>query len=556
MKILNLKIKTPSHEIVRDISFSEFGISFIYGDIRDPSNRGATINSLGKTLLINMIDYIYGANENNQVMKKELENYILEARVKYLDREYSVTRIIGSSSSIYIDNEPKTLSEYKEFFCIERRLYDKQILKNKKLSELSQNVKNPGKSDYIDFIRLLELENLIEPVSKIYDSQDIITQYKNNKKDLISFYDDLNLKQIDEEIYFVDEEVKRLSAELKVISNKIKKIEISEIQQNVIEEYSNKSNELKILKAELEHERLELCRLEDFISNSNKVDITSEHVLKIYEKSKLEIPDMIKRKLDDVEKFHKKVYEERKEFLSSKISVIKERIEVLINNISTVSADVDDLGNLISINEVYQESISLYEKYNIELQQLKFREGKLSQIKNIDTEIDKESKKLTEDFEKANEIMQSYNELVILYRNYLNELSKSIYNSEVSCYFKLEIIKRHLKHRPIKLELSMRGDTGEGVGEVKKNLVDYLLFRYNNLLDLLIQDSACFNGIDPRQVCNMVTEISKIADLTQKQAIIAINKYQLGSYQESINFVVENSPIILSEDDKLLKFDF
>jgi uncharacterized protein YydD (DUF2326 family) len=60
MKILELKIKNSSGEIIRDIEFSEIGISFIFGDILEPKNLGGTINSLGKTLLLKCIDYIFG----------------------------------------------------------------------------------------------------------------------------------------------------------------------------------------------------------------------------------------------------------------------------------------------------------------------------------------------------------------------------------------------------------------------------------------------------------------------------------------------------------------
>lgn len=86
--------------------------------------------------------------------------------------------------------------------------------------------------------------------------------------------------------------------------------------------------------------------------------------------------------------------------------------------------------------------------------------------------------------------------------------------------------------------------------------MDYLLFKYNSYMDLLVQDSSCYNGIDPRQVSSMIKEVGKIAQKTNKQAIISINKYQLGEYEDAINFVKAESAIILSEKDKLFKFDF
>lgn len=555
MKILKFKIKDKSGEIIRDIEFVRVGISFIYGDIQDPKNLGATINSLGKTLLIKCIDYIYGANEDSKIIKEDIHGYILEAVIEYENKEYIIKRILGTSEEILINDKPYGLTEYKEFFNIKRSVYGKQIIVNKKVSEISYRA-NPNKDDFVNFLNLLGLNDIIKSIEEIYNSQDTIKSYKKNKLELINFYGDFDLSQIDEEIYFVDKEVKRLTDQLDVISKKIKTIEISEMQNNIVEEYANKSAKLKKTKSEYENAKLECSRLIEFIANSNKVDISSEHILAIYEKTKQEVPELVKRKIQEVEAFHKKVFDERKEFLNSKKGTIEKHIGKLEVEIANLSTEIDKLGKIISLNQVYQESIELYEKYNSDLQELKYKEGKLSQVKNIDDNINTEDSNLTINFDDASKDLAKYKELIEEYRDFIYNITKSIYDEDVNSYFDINIKKKHQKTRPVSLEINLKGDTGEGVNEVKKNLMDYLLFRYNNYMEILIQDSSCYNGIDPRQVSNMLTEVSNIAKTTNKQAIIAINKYQLGEYEDVIELVKANSSIILSEKDKLFGFDF
>lgn len=555
MKILKFKIKDKLGEIIRDIEFARVGISFIYGDIQDPKNLGATINSLGKTLLIKCIDYIYGANEDSKIIKEDIHGYILEAVIEYENKEYIIKRILGTSEEILINDKPYSLTEYKEFFNIKRSVYGKQIIVNKKVSEISYRA-NPNKDDFVNFLNLLGLNDIIKSIEEIYNSQDTIKSYKKNKLELINFYGDFDLKQIDEEIYFVDKEVKRLTDQLDVISKKIKTIEISEMQNNIVEEYANKSAKLKKTKSEYENAKLECSRLIEFIANSNKVDISSEHILAIYEKTKQEVPELVKRKIQEVEAFHKKVFDERKEFLNSKKGTIEKHIGKLEVEIANLSTEIDKLGKIISLNQVYQESIELYEKYNSDLQELKYKEGKLSQVKNIDDNINTEDSNLTINFDDASKDLAKYKELIEEYRDFIYNITKSIYDEDVNSYFDINIKKKHQKTRPVSLEINLKGDTGEGVNEVKKNLMDYLLFRYNNYMEILIQDSSCYNGIDPRQVSNMITEVSNIAKTTNKQAIIAINKYQLGEYEDVIELVKANSSIILSEKDKLFGFDF
>lgn len=555
MKILNLKIKDKSNNIIRDIDFNETGISFIFGDIQEPQNPNATINSLGKTLLIKFIDYIYGANEDTTIVKNDLNNYSLDATITHNHNKYNITRKLGNSKEISINNEIYSLVDYKKFFNIQRSLYNKQIILKKKSHEISYQTK-PNKEDVIKFLELLNLKDILYFIDEIYFSQDAIQIYKKSKTELITFYGNFDVKQIDEEIYFVDKEVKRLTHELDIISNKIQSIEISEMQINVVEEYANKSSEFKKVKSDCEKAKLEYKRLTEFIDNSDKVDITSEHILAIYEKAVQEIPELIKRKIQDVEIFHQKVFNERKDFLNRKKAQIQKVIENSEEQIYKLSHDIDKLGKLISINQVYQESIKLYEKYTNDLQALKYKEGKLSQVKNIDDNIKKEDLKLTTNFDSAGQIIQRYKDLITEYQEFIESLTQAIYEKNISAYFDIKIRRKHQKTRPVLLEMKLKGDTGEGVGEVKKNLIDYLLFRYNKYMDFLIQDSACYNGIDPRQVISMLQEVDKIAKDTNKQVIIAINKYQLGEYLTILEIVKKNSSIILSEKDKLMKFDF
>lgn len=494
MKILKLVIKDPSNKVIRDIDFEEFGVSFIYGDIQEPKNLGATINSLGKTLLIKCIDYIYGANEDSKIIKSRIHGYTLEAIVKHKDIEYKVIRILGNSNEIIINDVPYPLTDYKNFFNIKRSIIGKQFIINKKSNIISYNT-NANKYDVVDFLFLLGLNNLLGNIESIYSSQDAVKKYKDNKLDLVKFYGDFDLKQIDEEIYFVDKEVERLNSQMERISSKIKCIEISDIQMNIVEEYASKSSKLKKTKSEFEKAKLECVRLIEFIENSNKVDISSEHILAIYNKTKLEVPTLIKKKIEEVEIFHQKVFKERKEFLSDKKVTIEKDMKKMEGQIQNLSLEVDRIGKIISLNQVYQESIALYENYNNELQEVKYKEGKLSQIKNVDDNITTEDTKLTTNFDLASHTQKDYSELIKEYRDFIYGITKAIYDDDVNSYFDIKIRKKHQTTRPVLIELTLKGDTGEGVSEIKKNLIDYLLFKCNSYIDFLVQDSSCYNGI-------------------------------------------------------------
>lgn len=555
MLIKKLTIRDTSHKIIRDIDFKEIGITFIYGDILAPENKKATINSLGKTLLIKMIDYVYGANEDSSIIKEAIHGYVIEAKVKYKNDIYCIVRTLGTSEGITINSEPYSLEEYKEFFNINRSIISKQLLTKKKVSEISQRDK-AGKDDITVFLDLLEMRDLSPAVCRIYDSQDKYKELQKSKKDLISYYGNIEVSKIEEEIFIVDKEVEELARKVNEISEKVKQIQISEMKTDVIVEYTELSNKLKLKKSILEEKKIELKRLEAFVINSKKADISSDHVIAIFNKAKIVVPDMVKKEIKDVEQFFDTVFKERKELLTSKSMKINSEIKQLGDEINTEIKKIDALGKIISENEVYQESIGLYDRYSKELQEKKFKEGQLSQIRYISKRMVEEDSNLLKYFNKIAEIRDDYETLLSTYRDFIYLITKEIYSDEVNSFFNIATRNKHKTMRPIKVEVSLKGDTGEGVGEVKKNLMDYLLFRYNKEVRFLVQDSACFNGIDPRQVSNMLKEVGKIAVTSNKQAIIAINKYQIGNDKELLDIIQDNSAITLSESDKLLLFDF
>lgn len=554
MKILELKIKDSLGKEKNKIKFKEKGINYIFGDIQEPENKKATINSLGKTLLLKFIDYIFGANEDSKIIKEKIKGYTLEAVILVENKKIKVKRILGNSKEITVNDEIYSLSEYKKIFSINRSLYTKQIILSKKNNEISNRDK-ASEDDVLSVLKLLNLKDIVNNIKNIYTLQNNIKDLKKSKQNLLSLYSKSNTEEIDKEIFFIDKEVEKKEIELEKISNKIRKLEVSDIQKDTIKEYENKSQKLKKLQIKYEKNKIESERLHNFIEDSNKVDISTEHILKIYKKTEQEIPNMIKKKLEEVEKFHQKVYEERKEFLEDRVKKINDENKNLEIKIEEISENIDKIGFLISQNKIYQESIELLKKYNDDLNELKFKQGSFSKIKEFEEKINDENKNLEINFEQTKDIRKNYDNVIKEYSDFIYDLVQKIYDENLEVYFDIKIREKHIKNRPVIFDFSLKGDGGEGINEVKKNLMDILIFKYNKILDFFLQDSSCFNGIDTRQVSGLLKEIDKISNETGKQSIIAINKYQLDD-EDIIKIVEKNSILTLSENNKLLGIDF
>lgn len=555
MKILNLKIISPGNEIIQDIDFKESGVSIILADIKKKEDAKKTVNSIGKTLLLKMIDYLYGANNDKGYFKAELDNYMVEGTLKKDNMLYKCTRSLGDSSKNTINNVEYTLKAYKNFFSIKRNFLDKQVFFEEKNSLISSRQK-PSCDDYLSFLTLLKLDDVGELAGEIYKKQDLIGELKKEEKNFMDSHNMEESSELEEEIFLVDKRVDEYEEELKNITAKIEKIQIHDLKEDVFEQYTEESTRHKNIKRNIELTKIEQTRLKRFIEDSNKIDVKSEDVMAIFQQAKIEIPDMVKREINEVQRFHEKVYLERREHLLTKIAELEEACNKLEIELEDVGARVDSLGSLISEDKVYKEAILYYEKFTGELSELKFKQGQLSRLKDIQKSIAENKSILTKQFEDAKLLLDSKKDVINTYTNFIYEFVKLIYTNDVTAFFDISIKDMHLAHRPVKVELNLRGDTGEGVGNVRNLLIDYLIFRYNDVLEILIQDSACYNGIDPRQVASMIKELNTLANENNKQAILSLNKYQFLLDNGSEDFLEENASLILSEEKNLLGFIF
>jgi uncharacterized protein YydD (DUF2326 family) len=138
-------------------------------------------------------------------------------------------------------------------------------------------------------------------------------------------------------------------------------------------------------------------------------------------------------------------------------------------------------------------------------------------------------------------------------------LVKKIYGERRSSYFNIELYEGTKKYEalPVKVELNIQGDDGEGIKSVRNLVIDLMLFDFNKDIDFLIEDSSCFEAIDRRQVMNIIEISNEMAIKNNKQYIVSLNKYQISSDdEEGFKFIMNNRAITLSENSKLLGFEF
>ena len=549
MKILQLKIIDNKGTNIRDIDFFENGMTMIYGKIVKPQNDKKTSNSIGKTLLFKFISYILGRKEEKRDYPQEINGWLLEAKILYNGNEYTIDKLLGINE-YKINGETYSYNKYLEYFKIERGINSKQLFLEKRSNIISSINKSPTKDDVKNFLTLLKLNELIDIFIQTKTEQEKLKSYNEYNK----FFKE-DIKTLEKKQFVLLQKKTKLEHELKSIKNKIDNLNISEDSMKLIKFHSEKNSILKEKKISLEKNAYRINRLLELIDECNKTDISYKDIMNLYNQANVVIPEITKRTLSEVQQFYDNMFKDKKEIYEIEIKEITNKNYKLQNEINILSKEIDELSAKISDNDIFKEAMNLYEIKNAELLENQEEYGRVSGVIEDLSNKKKIEDSIKEKYTILEQKLEMYKELINIYRTYVFNLVDEIYEDDQEAYFDIEIpIDKRINSMPIKVTLNLKGDKGEGISAVKNIVVDLLILYYNNLVEFLIHDSSCFEGIDKRQVATLIIKAHEIAMEKKKQYIISVNEYHLQKDNNQLmKLVQEKTRLELSEDSLLLK---
>ncbi len=550
MKILQVKIYSPDSELLREVEFKDIGLSIIYGDVEKPNNDSETSNSIGKTVLLKILNVILGANNSGKNTIRGLKDYKVESIVKYNNEKYKVNLTIGSSKDYFIENKKMNLAQYKEYFNIDRKMFSKQIMLEKRKGLISVISKNATKDDYSTILSLLylsDIECVFRKIKEYQDEIELIGKYKH------SFKEDTNALQKEE--FNLEMKKKQLDDELIKLNNNLSTLKISENIQEIAQRRISVDQEIKEISENIQINNITIKKYNEILKDSKGNEISLKEVRNIYDTAKIEIPEMIKKKLEEVEDFYQYLIEDKNEIYKNQISTLNEKNAKLENQINRLKIEFDKLSEIISENNSFKEAIKVYDIKTKEKMEIDSKiseiNGKLTQINNtqsIKSNIDILYSELYKEFESASLKINRYKQFVY-------EMVNKIYVEETrNPYLFINISDSRQKYKaiPVKIDLSIDGDDGEGIGAVRCLLFDLMIMNYNNEIEFMIEDSSCFEGVDRRQVKKLIMEFKNISEIKNKQLIISLNKYLISDLED----LKDNIVLKLYEGNTLLNRKF
>jgi len=558
MKLLSLSANKDSfHPVI----FKD-GINIIVGRQVAPytENDGNTYNGVGKSLVLHLIHFCLGSNKVDAFSKK-LEDWEFTLRFRIGDKEFYSTRKANSQSKIDFCGEELTVNQLRKKL-LELCFDLTETPKNMTWSTLFSRFVRRYRSSYIT-----------------YDS------FVPNESDYSKILSNCYLLGIDTELVVKKKELRDKQTAAKTTENAIKKdpmfrqyyvgkndaemdaadleYQIAELEKEIAEfKVSNNYHELEkeaddksYHKKELENRRV---LINNYIRNIEEAfketaDIKQEKLLKIYEAANIEIPEMVKKNIDDVLQFHSNLLESRNKRLRKELNRHKSELESIDSEILQIGKRMDELLDYLDSHGALEEYTALTKQ----ISSLKSEVTRIQEYQKIlkaykDLELDIKSDFIQQDKE-TDSYLESETEYIIKVKNKFWNLAKTFYPKKRSGL----VIKNNSGENTLRytIEARIEDDSSDGVNEVRMFCFDALILDCKqSRIRFMAHDSRLFANMDPRQREVVFRIMNELCQQENYQYICSINEDALQSFQslmkqeEYQNIINDNIILELNDD--------
>jgi uncharacterized protein YydD (DUF2326 family) len=520
--IYSIRCDQPSFKTV----IFQPGFNVILAERTKEATKKDSRNGLGKSTLIEIINFCLGGNKGETLKKPQLENWSFAIEIDLGGNKFSVTRNTSSQNKILIDGDcskwpiQPTFDTQSSKFVLSSRDWTNV------LGIVMFNLPPRGDVEYGPtfrsaisyFVRSGDKRRgaFLDPFS--YDKGQKVWNVQVNNAFLLSlgweYASKLNvLKDRGKVIDQIKKEAKsgilstmmgslgeleatkiRLEAQVKKEEEQLSNFKVH-LQYKQLE---SEANDLTVQIHELVNENINENRLLEYYEASLKeeVDAKREVISKIYQESGIVFPDITTKKIDEVLQFHQQVVKNRKGFLNTEIERLKNAIAEQEQKIKDLTNSRADRMMVLKKHGALDEYTRLqynYQRIVAELKDLIIRIENLKKFEQGRSAINVDQELL---YQRANTDLnerQSQRENAILL---FNANSQALYEAPGTLSIDLD-------KTGFKFNVSIERSGSHGIGNMKIFCYDLMLAQLwakkMSPPGFLIHDSIIFADVDERQ---------------------------------------------------------
>ncbi len=554
------------NSIIRDIPFHK-GINLIVDETPMNSSQQTTGNNVGKTTVLRLVDYCFGADGKNIYQDTEFKKQPNTTIEKFLkENEIIITTILVDTLDSMVTREVvirknflqrnKKLQEINGVNIINDKDFDKELKKQvfdtvvdkptfKQI--ISKNIRDE-KNKMANIVKVLNSFTRTEEYEALFLFWLGINTDNHNQKELLS-------KEKTKEENFQKRlkkngELSLIEQQLAFLNGQIEELDNRKRSFNLNENYSTDVEKLNEIKAKLNRNATELSRLEirkDLILESKEdleqgyTKINTSQIKSLYEKAKSLISE-IQVSFEDTVKFHNDLISEKIEYITRELPEIEQQIRNIKSEIITLRADEDVLTKTLNKSVLVED----FEKTILELNKQYERKGNLEEQKRLWLYSIEKLNKIDEDLDAINKGILSKDSQI---QNRITEFNKYFSIMSDRLYGETYLLSTQQNEKGYELIVTnIEGNPSTGK---KKGQIAAFDFAYIQFADKF--DIECLHFIMHDQLetihDNQLNTIVKVANSINGQYIVPILRDKIPSNIDISDFEV----LSLSQDYKLFK---
>lgn len=465
--------------------------------------------------------------------------------------EYSVTRSINEQNKVVFCNERISLENMKAKMlnlCFGITEPPKFMTWNTLFSRYVRRYRSsysrfdtyiPQENDYSKLLNTLFLLGI--ETSFIIEKKELREQQSNIKATEKAIKSDSFFK----EYYLGGYEGKN---NLKKIENEIIKLkkEISEFKiSNNYHDLEKEANDISYEKKQLENNRVLVNNNIKYIEDSLRetVLVNDEDVFRVYESAVIEIPELVKKNIEEVLTFHKNQIHSRNIRLKRELYKQQTELKSINEKITNIGERMDELLSYLNSRGALEEYVALVNK----LSSLEYKFKRINDYEKILKTYRDKNAEITELFKlkdtETELYLKSIQSKVDKLREQFCGLTKQFYPNKNST---LNIVNNTGQNMlRYLLDVRIEDDSSDGVNEVKLACFDLLLLMIKkSKIRFLAHDSRLFANMDPRQRKTLFQIVYEATFNSEFQYICSVNEDTLSSFENIMNDEEYNELII------------
>lgn len=565
MYLIELSANKPSFKTIK---FKD-GLNFIIGGMsNEQKNKKSTYNGVGKSLMIRILHFCLGCSTIKS-FEKVLSDWEFTLKFKIDYNYYTVTRRCNDQSKMSLNGKIITVSEFNEFMGAALFYLDKVKYKNLTYRPLISRFIRPNKYSYDNYDVFIFKEseyarNLCNnyllglDVDLIDKKKELVCKKKEVTNAKKIFEKDETIQTFFKKKEKIDVSIINLEENIENLKNEIKDFKIADNYYEIKKEADEEQIELNSLENDL---LLMKNAIENIDKSINiKTDISKDKIIDMYQEAKIELSDMIVKKIEEVEEFHNKLLDNRMKRLIKQKNELKSKIKEIESQKQQLSQALDENLKVLGAFGALEE----YNSLNSRLNEYKNRLEKLNDYKELIEKYKNELNNLNINLQQENIITNDYlrnskemlNRNIIVFRN----LAQRFYPNKTSG-IQIDNNESEKNQNRFNVSVEIQDDTSDGVNGIKIFCYDYtvVLNRYNNNVRFICHDSRLFSDIDPRQKSECIKIAEEYTNKYGFQYIITLNEDFLDTikgstseeeYNEVKSIIDNNTQLQLTDNDE------